>query len=81
MKEPLILSKIAEVIRTCPLNENELEEYYSYICNWANDKSEIRLLEYLIRESKIIGFGQKDLPIDGVNGNPRVSATSDSDKL
>lgn len=56
MKKPLVLQKIEEVIRTGTLNEKELEDYYNYVRNWAQDKSEMRVLEYLINESKIIRF-------------------------
>ena len=63
MKEPYILQKIAELIRECPTHQKELENYYKFIST-KKDRSEIKLLEYLIEENRVIRFHRKDLTID-----------------
>lgn len=49
MQEPLILQKIADVIRTTYFNEFELVEYHRFIST-QSDKNELPLIEYLIKE-------------------------------
>lgn len=62
MDEPYIIKKITSIVRTSPINKKELEEYYRFIAGKGKNNPELRLIEYLIRESEFLRFKIEDLP-------------------